>query len=116
MSNSLYPHPKYSYDSNLNLMIALDVNEQGMYDYIIPIKWFAKPTSIQRQIVPMRTVDNNRMYQRSKNTKLYSYGDIEISDHFMVQAKLKYNRSHQDIFVIAVINDLYRYLFAMAAN
>jgi len=73
-------------------MIASNIHEKGMYDYIIPIKGFGEPSNIRHQIVPMRAMDNNRMYRRSKNTRLYSYGDIELSDHFMVQAKLKYNR------------------------
>jgi len=89
MSNTFYSNPKYSYDNRLNLMIASNIHERGMYDYIIPVEGFAKPTDIQHQIVPIRATDDNRMYQRSKNIQQYSYGDIEVSDHFMVQAKLK---------------------------
>lgn len=91
MPNALYSNPTYSYDNRLNLMIASNIDEKGMYDYIIPVEGFAKPTDIQHQIVPIRAMDDNRMYQRSKNIQLYSYGNIEVSDHFMVGAKLKWN-------------------------
>ena len=88
--NSINVEPKYSYDSSLNLMIKNSVNEKGMYDYIVPINGFAQPTKIECQITPVRALDFSRMYERSLNTKLYNYGDVEISDHFMVQAKLRF--------------------------
>ncbi len=87
LSNTLYKTPKFSYDSTLNLMIDSSVNEQGTYDYIIPVNGYAQPEKVDYQITPVRAVDYARMYRRSLNTKLYNYGDVEISDHFMVQGK-----------------------------
>jgi hypothetical protein len=45
---------KYSNDSDLNLMIPPGEHDQGMYDYIIPIKGFVQPSQIKRQITPIR--------------------------------------------------------------
>ncbi len=90
MENSIYASPKYSNDSNLNLMIPPGEHDQGVYDYIIPIKGFTQPSQIKRQITPIRALDDLTMYQRSLDGKLYHYGDVETSDHFMVQGLFKY--------------------------
>ncbi|CAC9640490.1 sphingomyelin phosphodiesterase [bacterium endosymbiont of Bathymodiolus sp. 5 South] len=90
MKNSIYALPKYSNDSDLNLMIPPGEHDQGMYDYIIPIKGFVQPSQIKRQITPIRALDDSAMYQRSLDGKLYHYGDVETSDHFMVQGLFKY--------------------------
>lgn len=90
MENSINEAPKYSNDSALNLMISPSDNEKGMYDYIVPIYGYTQPVDIQRQITPLRALDYGSMYQRSNNFTLYNYGDVESSDHFMVQALFKY--------------------------
>ncbi|MBY0380157.1 MAG: endonuclease/exonuclease/phosphatase family protein [Burkholderiales bacterium] len=90
IKNTLYTNPIYSDDSQSNLMIDPSINEQGLYDYIIPLNGYLLPDSVKYQVTPMRTLDYAPMYRRSHNVKLYNYGDIEVSDHFMVQAKLYY--------------------------
>ncbi len=90
MQNTLSEAPKYSYDSTLNLMIDPSVSEKGLYDYAIPFNNYQKPIKSEFQITPVRAVDFADMYQASANMKLYNYGDIEISDHFMVQGRFTF--------------------------
>ncbi len=92
MANSIYAAPKYSNDSSLNLMIEPGVHEQGMYDYIVPLLGFTQPVEIKKQITPIRALDDAEMYEISLGAKLYNYGNVEISDHFMVQALFKYKK------------------------
>ncbi len=90
VTENIEKNPKFSYDSSLNLMIDPSVTEYGLYDMVLPVKGYKMPTKAVSQITPLRALDENRMYQRSLNTKLYNYGDVELSDHFMVQAKFSY--------------------------
>ncbi|UYM17722.1 endonuclease/exonuclease/phosphatase family protein [Endozoicomonas euniceicola] len=84
---NLFKTPKFSADSDLNLMIAPKDSSRSILDMALPVKDFLQPVSSHSQITPLRALDNNRMYQRSRNAKLYHYGNVELSDHFMVQAK-----------------------------
>lgn len=87
LNNTLYQNPKYSYDSDLSLMMPKGTNEHGMYDYIVPINGYTLPQKVDYQITPLRAVNYEPMYNKSYNMQLYSFGDVEISDHFMVQGK-----------------------------
>jgi hypothetical protein len=91
VTQNLSKAPRFSYDSSLNLMIDPKVTEYGLYDMVLPVKGFLQPSKSVSQITPLRALDSNRMYQRSLNTKLYNYGDVELSDHFMVQAKFTFD-------------------------
>ncbi len=91
---NLNKNPKYSDDSSLNLMIDPSNKEHGLYDMVLPVKGYLQPTKSLSQITPLRALDENRMYQRSLNGKLYNYGDVELSDHFMVQAKFTFAEHH----------------------
>ena len=88
--NNLFKTPKFSADSDLNLMIAPKDSSHSILDMVLPVKDFLQPVSSLSQITPLRALDNNRMYQRSYNAKLYHYGNVELSDHFMVQAKFTF--------------------------
>ena len=90
MQNTLSEAPKYSYDSTLNLMIDPSVSEKGLYDYVVPFNNYQKPIKSEFQITPVRAVEFADMYKASKNMKLYNYGDVEISDHFMVQGRFTF--------------------------
>ena len=89
--NTEHSNPKYSYDSDLNIMIDPSAKEEhGLYDYISPLKDYSLPMNAEFQITPIRGLGQILMYQRSwlnSITKVYSYGDVELSDHYMVQAK-----------------------------
>ncbi|MCW7554639.1 endonuclease/exonuclease/phosphatase family protein [Endozoicomonas gorgoniicola] len=88
--NNLFKTPKFSADSDLNLMIAPEDRSHSILDMVLPVKDFLQPVSSLSQITPLRALDDNRMYQRSYNAKLYHYGNVELSDHFMVQAKFTF--------------------------
>ncbi len=88
--NNLYKTPKFSYDSSLNLMVSPSVTEYGLYDFAMPVKDFLQPSKILSQITPLRAVDQQSMYSRAWIRKLYHYGDIDLSDHFMVQTKFTF--------------------------
>ncbi len=90
MTNSVYAEPLYSSDDELNLMKERTTSGGSVLDYISPVLGFKQPFSVKRQITPVRAVDSNRMYQRSKDIKIYHYGNIETSDHFMVQSVFYY--------------------------
>ena len=90
IENTLYKAPKYSNDSDLNLMISASDKSKEMCDYIVPFRGFLEPNNIQRQITPIRALNDKKMYTSPIKLHLYNYGDIELSDHFLVQAKFIY--------------------------
>ena len=92
MKNSVYAEPKYSSDNLINLMSPDDIRDRGMIDYLSPVLGFKKPLSVQRQITPVRATDWEPMYESPKSGVTYHYGDIETSDHFMVQAIIRYKK------------------------
>lgn len=89
--NNDFKTPKYSSDSALNLMTHTADHEVGLYDMVLPVKGFLQPKESRSQITPLRALDDNRMYQRSYDANVYNYGNVELSDHFMVQAKFTFD-------------------------
>ena len=87
IKNTLNHNPKYSYDSEINLMIKPGTDEQGVYDYIFSVNGYQQPYKVDYQMMPVRAVDFAPMYRKSSGINLYNRGNIEVSDHFMVQAK-----------------------------
>ena len=88
---NIYKTPKFSCDYTLNLMIPSSDHERALYDYVLPVKGFLQPSSMMSQITPLRAVDDVAMYSRSWIPRIYNYGNIELSDHFMVQAKFTFS-------------------------
>ena len=87
IKNTLYKNPVFSYDSKINLMIDPNAPEHGMYDYIVPVNDFQLPIKADYELTPIRAVDYAPMYTKSNNGKLYNRGDVELSDHFMLQGR-----------------------------
>jgi hypothetical protein len=50
----------------------------------------ASPLISRKLLESLLMLDDSAMYQRSLDGKLYHYGDVETSDHFMVQGLFKY--------------------------
>ena len=96
IKNTIYTDPIYSYDPKLNLMIDSSITVQGLYDYLIPLNGYLLPQKVDYQIIPIRAVDYAPMYQKSHNEKLYSYGDVETSDHFMLQGRFFFSNESAD--------------------
>ncbi|WP_330924321.1 endonuclease/exonuclease/phosphatase family protein [Candidatus Sororendozoicomonas aggregata] len=87
VGNGINENPKYSNDSDLNLMISPKETAKSLIDYIIPVSHYLAPSKVTEQVTVLRALDDPRMYEPSKNVSLYHYGDIELSDHFMLQAR-----------------------------
>ena len=68
-------------------MISPKTTSKALLDYITPIVNYPAPSKVTEQVTVIRALDDARMYEPSKNTFLYHYGDIDLSDHFMLQAK-----------------------------
>ncbi len=88
--SNLFKSPRFSYDTSINLMAKPYTHEYGLYDVVMAIKGFKKPSKSVSQITPLRALDSNKMYQRGMEPMSYSFGDVELSSHFMVQAKFIY--------------------------
>ena len=90
INNTLFQSPKFSYDANVNLMAKFGTYRFGLYDMVLPIKGFKAPAKSVSQVTPLRALDSNSMYERPLNYMIDNDGDVELSSHFMVQAKFIY--------------------------
>ena len=89
--NREHAAPVYSFDAKRNLMIPESSQAQARYDYIAPLRDHRLPGRAALQITPLRAVDDLLMYQTDWGFHNYHKGDIELSDHFLVQAKLDFH-------------------------